>query len=124
MSALNEEGGHMPKYLVLFAVTSDALARFIDNPEDRRGPVSKLAEAAGGTLESYYWMFGQYDGLAIFDCPDSSAVAALALAAGSTGVFKQFETHELIPADNLVAVLQKAKTVRPSYRPPGSTGRA
>jgi uncharacterized protein with GYD domain len=109
----------MPRYLVLFALTSDALARFIDNPEDRRGPVSKIAEAAGGTLESYYWMFGHYDGMAIFDCPDSTSMAALSLAAAGSGAFKQFETHELIPADNLVTVLQQAKTLRPTYRPPG-----
>jgi uncharacterized protein with GYD domain len=111
----------MPKSMLLFAVTSDALERFIDNPEDRRGPVSKLAEAAGCQLESYYWMFGQYDGLAIFECPDSAAAAALALAITSSGVFTRCETHELIPADNLVTILQKAKLLRPSYRPPGRT---
>jgi hypothetical protein len=43
----------MPKYAVLFGLKDEALARFIENPEDRRGPVSKLAEAAGGRLESY-----------------------------------------------------------------------
>jgi len=42
----------MPKYAILFSITSDALARFIENPGDRRGPVSKLCEAAGGSLES------------------------------------------------------------------------
>jgi len=113
----------MPKYLVLFAVTSDALARFIENPEDRRGPVSKLAEAAGATLESYYWMFGHYDGMAVFDCPDSSTMATASVAATSTGAFKQFETHELIESDHLVTILQRAKAVRPNYRPPGGAAK-
>ena len=111
----------MPKYVVLFGLKDEALARFIENPEDRRGPVSKLAEAAGGRLESYYWMFGQYDGLAIFDFPDSATAAAVSLTAMSTGAFKHFETHELIAADDLVAILRKAQTLRPSYRPPGQT---
>jgi uncharacterized protein with GYD domain len=110
----------MPKYLVLFGLKDEALARFIENPEDRRGPVSKAAEAAGGRLESYYWMFGQYDGLVIGEYPDS---AAAVLAAASTGAFKHVETHELIEADNLVEILRKAQTLRPSYRPPGQTQR-
>ncbi len=109
----------MPKFVVLFGVTAETLARFVEKPEDRRGPVSKLAEAAGCKLESYYWMFGQYDGLAIFDCPDSATAASLALAASSSGAFRHFETHELIAADDLVKILQKAKELRPTFQPPG-----
>lgn len=109
----------MPKYVVLFGLKDQALAGFIANPEDRRGPVSKLAEAAGGKLEAYYWMFGQHDGLAIFEVPDSAAMATAALTAASTGAFRHFETHELIDAADLVGILQRAQTVRPSYRPPG-----
>ena len=111
----------MPKYVVLFSLKDEALARFIENPEDRRGPVSKLAEAAGGKLESYYWMFGQYDGLAIFEVPDSATMASIALAVTSTGALKHVETHELIAADDLVGILRKAQMLRPSYRPPGQT---
>lgn len=98
------------------------MARFVESPEDRRGPVAKLAETVGGRLEAYYWMFGQYDGFAIFECPDSAAAAALVLPANTSGAFKHVETHELIAAGNLVAVLERAKTLRPSYRPPGQAG--
>jgi uncharacterized protein with GYD domain len=111
----------MPKFVTLFSLTSDSLARLIEHPNDRRGPVGRLAEAAGGRLEAYYWMFGQYDGMAIFDMPDSTTQAALVLAVSSSGVFRQAETHELIEADALVAILQKAQTLRPNYQPPGQT---
>ena len=111
----------MPKFVTLFSLTSDALARLIEHPEDRRGPVARAAEAVGGRLEAYYWMFGQYDGLAIIDMPDSATVAATVLSITSSGSFKAFETHELIEADALVAILQRAQTLRPNYRPPGQT---
>ncbi len=111
----------MPKYAVFFSFTGDAMARFIDNPGDRRGPVTKLAEAAGGTLESYYWMFGQYDGVAIFDFPDSATAACLSLAVTSSGAFRHFETHELIPADDLVGIAEKAKALRSGYEAPWAT---
>jgi uncharacterized protein with GYD domain len=112
----------MPKFISFFSLTSDTLARFIEHPEDRRVAVSRSAEAAGGRLEAYYWMFGQYDGLVIFDMPDAAAAAAVVLASTSTGAFKHFETHELIEADDLVAILQKAQALRPNYRPPGQPG--
>ena len=112
----------MPKFISIFSLTSETRARFIEHPEDRRGPVARAAEAAGGRLEAYYWMFGQYDGLVISEMPDAATAAALVLASTSSGAFSHFETHELIEADDLVAILQKAQTLRPSYRPPGQPG--
>jgi len=66
-------------------------------------------------------MFGQYDGLAIAELPDSAAAASLSLATTSSGAFKQFETHELIATDELVRILERAKEIQPSYQPPGAT---
>ena len=109
----------MTRYMALFSLTGDALARSMENPEDRRAPVAKAMEAAGGKLIDYYWMFGQYDGFAVLECPDSATAAAVSLAVTSSGAFKHFETHELIPADDLVRILNKAKSLRPAYRGPG-----
>ena len=61
----------MAKYLVLFSLTSETAKRFIAKPSDRAAVVREVAESAGGSLESYYWMFGQYDGAAVFYLPDS-----------------------------------------------------
>lgn len=108
----------MPKYICLFSLTGEAINRFLENHQDRKEPVSRLAESAGGKLEAYYWMFGQYDGFVIVEAPSSDAVAALALAVTSTGAFRQFETHELIPSENLVPLAQKARTLRPGYQAP------
>jgi uncharacterized protein with GYD domain len=63
-------------------------------------------------------MFGQYDGLAIYDLPDSLSAAAVSLAVSSSGAFSHFETHELVPVNQFNAVLEKANQL--TYRPPGS----
>ena len=94
----------MAKYICFFSITPEALARFIEKPEDRRGPVAKLAESLGARLDSYYWMFGKHDGFAIFDCPDSKTAAALSLAVSSAGAIKQMETHELITSEELISL--------------------
>ena len=86
----------MAKYLVLFGLTGETMKRFVAKPSDRAAVVRELAESVGGSLESYYWMFGQYDGVGVFGMPDAHSMAAVCLAATSSGAFTRFETHELI----------------------------
>jgi len=74
-------------------------------------------ESVGGSLECYYWMLGQYDGMAIVEMPDSQSLAAGILAVTSSGAFTHFETHELLAADDLPAIAERARLV--TYQPPG-----
>ena len=60
----------MSKYAVFFTLKGEAIARAMEQPSDRVLVVSKAVESAGGTLEAYYLMFGQYDGFVIVDLPD------------------------------------------------------
>jgi uncharacterized protein with GYD domain len=106
------------KYLVLFGFTGETIKRFIANPSDREAVVRQLAESVGGSLESYYWMFGQYDGVGVFGMPDAHSMAAVSLAAASSGAFTHFETHELIEASDLRAIAEQAKGI--TYQPPGA----
>jgi uncharacterized protein with GYD domain len=106
------------KYLVLFSLTSETAKRFVAKPSDRAAVVREVAESAGGSLESYYWMLGQYDGAAVFDLPDSHAMAAVSLAITSSGALSRFETHELIESSDLTAIAERAKGI--TYRPPGT----
>ena len=69
-------------------------------------------------LTRNYWMFGQYDGAAVFDLPDSHTMAAVSLAITSSGALSRFETHELIESGDLTAIAERAKGI--TYQPPGS----
>ena len=108
----------MTKYLVLFNLTSETAKRFIAKPSDRAAVVREVAESAGGSLESYYWMFGEYDGAAVFDLPDSPTMAAVSLAITGSGALSRFETHELIESSDLTAIAERAKGI--IYQPPGA----
>jgi uncharacterized protein with GYD domain len=108
----------MAKYAVLFGLTGQAIQRFVAQPSDRAAVVRGLAESIGGSLESYYWMFGQYDGLAIVELPDSQTAAAVSLAATGSGAFTRFETHELIEAGDLAQIAERARQI--IYQPPGA----
>jgi uncharacterized protein with GYD domain len=113
----------MPKFIAFFKMTSGTITAAMENPTDRAQVVERTAQAAGGRLECYYWMFGEHDGFAIAELPDSRAMAAVALAASSTGAFSSFETHELISAADVNDRLAEAKRITAVYTPPGAQPR-
>jgi uncharacterized protein with GYD domain len=80
----------------------------------RRAAAAKAIEGLGGKLEAFYFAFGDVDVYAIFDLPDSTAAAALALAINQTGVVTG-KTVVLIPPEDMDKATKKVV----DYRPPG-----
>jgi uncharacterized protein with GYD domain len=72
-----------------------------------------------GKPQCIYWMFGTHDGMVISDAPDSISAAALSVTVGSTGAFKDLETHELLTQEQLGQALSRSKNAMPAYQPPG-----
>ncbi len=107
---------------MFFSYTSETWARLISHPEDRVTAARRVAESAGGTLESIYWMLGDRDGLAIVDAPDSVSAAAISLAVTSSGAFKHNETRELLTQDQLAGALSRARELGAAFHPPGQGG--
>jgi uncharacterized protein with GYD domain len=110
-------GGVVAKYLTLFNLSSEAIKGFVTKPSDRSAALRELLESAGGSLESYYWMLGQYDGVGVIELPDSHTAAAFSIAVTSSGAFSRLETHELIEASDLTAIAERARGI--AYQPPG-----
>jgi uncharacterized protein with GYD domain len=108
----------MAKYVVFFRFKGETIKGLIDHPSDRAAVVRGLAEQVGGSMECYYLMFGQYDGFTVVDVPDSAAAAAISLAVSSSGTLAHVETHELIAADDLGGLLEKAGSL--TYQAPGT----
>jgi hypothetical protein len=50
-------------------------------PQDRRGPVGKLLETVGGKLHHYFFAFGEYDVVLLYEAPDHTSAAAPLLTA-------------------------------------------
>lgn len=108
----------MTKYAVFFRFKGETIKSLIDRPSDRAAMVSALCESGGGRMESYYLMFGDWDGFVIADMPDSAAAAALSLAVSASGSFASLETHELVEPAALQEILAKAGSL--TYSPPGT----
>ncbi len=107
----------MTRYMVLFTFKGETLKAYMNKPTDRATVVSEAAQSVGGRLESYYWMFGQYDGFAILDLPDSAAAARLSMSVASTGAFNHLETHELFSSEDVLQLMKASRAVE--YSAPG-----
>jgi len=107
--------GEVPAYVQLHRRDGQTVRREALGPGGCR---PGLVESVGGSLESYYWMFGQYDGVGVVELPDSHTMAAVILAAASSGAFTHLETHELIEAGDLAGIAERARGI--AYQPPGA----
>ena len=80
----------------------------------RQEAVVKALESVGGSLECFYYAFGETDVLGVFDIPDQPSAVALSLMINSSGAVDLRLTPLMAPEDIDAAV---GKT--PSYRAPG-----
>jgi uncharacterized protein with GYD domain len=114
------EASVMAKYAFLGGYTEKSWAGMVQNPEGRGAAVRRLAEAAGGKLETFYWAFGEDDFLAIFDVPDDDAAAAISIAVVATGAIRNARTIKLMSTDDQASILTKAKALTAAYVQPGA----
>src|SRR5919202_4328664 len=101
----------MPLYMYQCAYTPESLAAQIREPKDRLEVVTPVIEAAGGKLLTGGYSFGEYDIVAIYEAPDDTAAAALALAFGAGGAVKTARSTKLLSGQEWIAALRKAQDV-------------
>ena len=106
----------MPKYLFKVSYSSEG-ARGIakEGGTSRRDTIGKLAQNTGGTMESFYFAFGEDDAYVICDLADNATAASVALAVNSSGA-AQVTTVVLMTPEELDEATRKSV----DYRPPGA----
>ncbi len=90
----------MAKYLVRATLTSAGVNGLLEEGGSRRREaVTALAEGLGGSLEAFYFAFGDDDVYAILDLPDSVSAAAASLAVNGSGVVRSNVVVLLTPEE-------------------------
>ena len=106
----------MAYYLVQVAYTPEAWASMVKNPQDRTEAVRPVVERLGGSWESSFLTFGEYDILAIIQMPDNVSAAAFSMAASAGGAVKAFKTTPLMTAQEGLEAMRKGGQA--GYQPP------
>jgi uncharacterized protein with GYD domain len=105
----------MPKYLIQANYVGEGIKGLLkEGGTSRRAVIEKLAQSLGGTVESFYYAFGETDVFVILDMPDNVSTAAAALTVGASGTVT-LKTTVLMTPEELDAAGKKS----PIYRPPG-----
>jgi uncharacterized protein with GYD domain len=108
----------MPLFMVEFGYTSESWAGLIKSPENREETVGRILEEAGCKLHHLWYSFGESDGFALIEAPDTTTAGGLSIAIASSGAFRKFETHVLMTQDEALEALEKAGEV--AYAAPGA----
>jgi len=81
----------------------------------RREIISQLIGSMGGSVESFYFAFGDADVYVVADLPSNEAASALALSINQSSVTRVKTVVLLTPEQ-----VDEAARMTPDYRPPGS----
>ena len=108
----------MAYYMLQVAYTSEAWGSQVKNPQnviDRTRPVT---EGLGGSIESTYYTFGEYDLVMIVQFPDNVSAAALSMVASAGGAVRGFKTTPLLTVEEGMEAMGKAKARSVEYHSP------
>jgi uncharacterized protein with GYD domain len=109
------KGKAMPKYLFEATYVGKGIQGLMqEGGTKRRDALTEALKSVGGTLESFYYAFGYYDVLGVFEAPDDASAAALSLLINSSGNVN-VRLKPLLTVEDLDEAAKKT----PSYRAPG-----
>jgi uncharacterized protein with GYD domain len=105
----------MPKYLIQASYTLDGVKGLqSEGGSSRRKAVADAVEGVGGSLESFYFAFGDADAYVTVELPDNEAAAAVALTVNAAGGATTTTTLLLTPEE-----IDSAAKRSVDYRAPG-----
>ena len=106
----------MSKYLVQANYVGDGIKGLMsEGGTKRRDAVQSSVESVGGTLDCFFYAFGDTDCLGICDFPDTASAAAWSLMVNASALVTAQLLPLMTPED-----LDAAAAKSPSYRAPGT----
>jgi len=106
----------MPRYLIEASYGAEGVRGVAQKGGSaRREIVGQLIGSMGGTIESFYFAFGDPDVYVIAELPSDEAAAAIALSINQSAATKTRTVVLLTPEQ-----IDTAAGMVPTYKPPGS----
>lgn len=119
----------MPFYLHQWRYKDPEVKAMFVRPQNRADVVRLATTAFGGTLHSFFFCFGEFDGVCVSEFPDNeTAMACLMVIVGQGGVAEIRTTPLLDQAEMRRAMEKAGEAAKPAaagaatYTPPSQTG--
>jgi uncharacterized protein with GYD domain len=105
----------MPRYMIQASYTREGIQGVMkEGGSGRRDLIGKMVADLGGSLESFYFAFGEDDAIVIAELPDNTTAAAIGIAVGASGGATTKTTVLLTPEE-----IDNATHKTVGYRAPG-----
>jgi uncharacterized protein with GYD domain len=105
----------VPKYMIQASYVGEGLKGLLkEGGTKRRETVAKVIEGMGGTLESFYYAFGDYDVVGVAEMPDNVSSVAFSMMINASGAINAKTIVLLTPEE-----IDQATKKTVDYRPPG-----
>ncbi len=98
----------MAKFLIQVGYTPEAWAAMSREPQNIIERVRPSAEVLGGSIDSLYFCFGDYDLVGVVDFSDARSVAAWSVAVNGGGEVRSFKTTTLLTVEEGLHALNQA----------------
>lgn len=106
----------MARYLVQGTYTAEgAKGVLAKGGSARQSAVEEMLKGLGGSVESFYFAFGDTDFYVVAELPDAVSAAAVGLTVSAAGGVRANTTVLLTPEE-----VDKAVAKKIGYRPPGA----
>lgn len=106
----------MALYMFQCSYTSEAIAAQVKSPQDRIEATRPSLEAMGVKFLASGYPFGEYDVVVVYEAPDETTAAGVALAIAAGGAVKAAKTTRLLTGAEWIEGLRKAQGSQ--YQPP------
>jgi uncharacterized protein with GYD domain len=106
----------MPKYMFRASLSPEGVAGLLaEGGTARRTVVQNAIETLGGTLEAFYFAFGDDDIVGICELPDNETAAGFALETSASGRVSSSTTVLITPEE-----VDRAREKKSGWRAPGA----
>ena len=109
----------MAYYLLRAKYAQDSMNALVQRPEDRLLTTTRLLKEVGGRLHYYFFCFGEYDIVLLFELPGNVSAAALAMTLSAAGTVTATETIPLLTTEEAIDAMNQAREASGIYVPPG-----
>ena len=112
----------MPHFMLKVKFSAESIKGLVAKPQDRRKAAEAAMAAVGARLKDYYFAFGDADVIVIYEAPDATSAASLAMTLGASGTAASAETVALLTMEEGMEAMRKSAKTLKGFKPPAGKG--
>jgi uncharacterized protein with GYD domain len=101
----------MALYMYQASYTAKSMAAQIKEPQDPAEAIRTILEDLGATIRVAGFPFGEYDVLVVYEAPDDTTAASVAMALAAADEVKAGKTTRLLSGQEWLESLRKRRIV-------------